>query len=236
MSALLRALHQECAVSCAELSSRYPQFARRSVYRHATARGDVDLTDRRRFNRGCPKKLGDRDERLIVRTLLRLRNERASFSSRRIQEETGLLRVSLKTIQRVLRRNGYTYRQSRKKGLLSAADRAKRLRYARAVRGKAIGYWTRDIAFYFDGVGFAHRRNPYAEARSVSSMAWRKPGEGLQITTKGRKEGSNGKMANFFVAISHGSGVVLCEHHDWQVTGARFADFVKDHFPGMYIQ
>jgi len=35
---------------------------------------------------------------------------------------------------------------------------------------------------------------------------------------------------NFFVAISHGSGVVLCKH-DWQVTGDRFAQYVKEFFP-----
>jgi len=69
----------------------------------------------------------------------------------------------------------------------------------------------------------------------IDLKTWRKPGEGLIITTKGRKEGSCGKMANFFVAISHGSGVVLCKQHDWQVTGDRFAQFVKEFFPGEKI-
>ena len=97
------------------------------------------------------------------------------------------------------------------------------------------GYWTNDIAFYLDGVGFAFKPNPAGEARAVSSMTCRKPNEGLAITTKGRKEGSGGKMANFFVAISHGNGVVMCHHYDWKITGDNFARFVIDkQFPAAF--
>jgi len=96
-------------------------------------------------------------------------------------------------------------------------------------------FWTKDIGFYLDGVGFAFKPNPAGEARAVSSMTWRKPNEGVAITTKGRKEGSGGKMANFFVAISHGSGVVMCHHHDWKITGENFARFVIDEqFPAAF--
>ena len=230
-SALLRALHQEIGLSCAELVRRYPQYVERSIYRHATSRRLIPR-DARRANPGRPKVLSLRDERLIVRTLQRLRSERASFSARKIQEETGLFNVSLKTIYRALRKNGYRYRQSRKKGLLSKDDLKKRLKFARSMKDKPVNFWSTDITFYFDGVGFAHRTNPYAEARAVSSMAWRQPKEGLRITTKGRKEGSNGRMANFFVAIAHGRGVVLCKQHDWRITGERFAQFIKENFPG----
>ena len=40
-------------------------------------------------------------------------------------------------------------------------------------------------------------------------MALRKRGEGLITTTKGKKEGSGGRMAQFFVGIAHDKGVVL---------------------------
>jgi len=148
------------------------------------------------------------------------------------REECQLYHVSLQTIYRVLRKHGYRYRQSRKKGLLTKKDKIKRLAFAKEARRRPKEFWTETIAFYFDGVGFAHRTNSYAEARAVSSMAWRKPGEGLDITTKGRKEGTDGKMANYFVAISHGSGVVCCEQYQWTVTGERFANFVGEFFPG----
>lgn len=232
-SALLRALHQECGVSCAELCRRYPQYAPRSIYRHAGTTVEKSCEgDRRHQNKGRPRKLDKRQERLIIRTMMRMRKRQASFSAKRIQQESGLTHVSTKTIHRVLHKHGYHYRQSRKKGLLSPKDKCKRLKFARQCRIKPAKFWTETIKFYFDGVGFAHKQDPYNEARATSSMAWRKPGEGLSMTTKGKKEGSGGKMANFFVAISHGSGVVLCQHHDWQVTGNRFAEFVKEHFPG----
>lgn len=231
-SALLRALHQECGVVRAELCRRYPQYAQRSVYRHATATNDTSVVDRRHENKGRLRKLKQRQERIIILTLLRLRKRQASFSAKKIQEESGLMHVSTKSIYRVLHRHGYRYRQSRKKGLLSPNDIKRRLKFARQCRIHPVEFWTNTIKFYLDGVGFAHRMNPYSEARAASSMAWRKPGEGLSMTTKGKKEGSGGKMANFFVAISHGSGVVLCQHHDWQVTGKLFAEFVGEHFPG----
>jgi len=136
-----------------------------------------------------------------------VRKERASFSAKKVQEETRLFHVSLKTIHRTLRKFGYKYRQSRKKGLLSEADQVKRLKYARRMKVVGQRFWEEEICFYFDGVGFAHRGNPYAEARAVSSMAWRKPGEGLIITTKGRKEGSCGKK-------------LLCGDKPWQWCGA----------------
>ena len=39
-------------------------------------------------------------------------------------------------------------------------------------------------------------------------MAWRKKGEGLALSTKGKKEGTGGRVANFLVAICY--GVVCC--------------------------
>ena len=86
--------------------------------------------------------------------------------------------------------------------------------------------------FYLDGVGFAHKRNPAGEARAVSSMTWRRRQEGLQMITKGRKEDSAGKMANFFVAISYGRGVVMCHHHEWKITGENFKKhMINKQFP-----
>ena len=232
-SLLLRTLHQEGGVSWPELCKRYPMHSKRSIYRHATAVDRVE--DKRKHNSGRPRKLKSRDERIILRTLVQLRKERASFSAKQIQEETKLFHVSLKTIYRVLHKHGYKYRQSRKKGLLSDKDKKLRLQYALDKRTLPVTFWQDTISFYFDGVGFAHRKNPYAEARAVSSMAWRKPGEELEITTKGRKEGSCGRMANYFVAISHGYGVVCCEQYKCRVTGESFAQFVTEKFKGEEI-
>ena len=60
-------------------------------------------------------------------------------------------------------------------------------------------FWTEGISFYFDGVGFVHKTIPHDEARSSGARNWRKSGEGLIHTAKGKKkEGSSGKTANFF--------------------------------------
>ena len=130
--------------------------------------------DGRNKNKGRPKLLCSRDERLIIWTLKKLRKERAAFSANRIQEEAQLHHVSLKTIYRVLRKSNYHYRQSRKKGLLSPEDKKKQLKFARKAKNFPSNLWKEHITFYFDGVGFAHKTNTYAEARAVSSMTWRK--------------------------------------------------------------
>ena len=152
------------------------------------------MNDRHK-NKGSPKGLCSRDGRLIIWTLKKLWKERVAFSAKRIQEEAQLHCVSLKTIYRVLRKNNNHYRQSRKKGLLSPKD------WGRKAKNFPSNFWKEDIIFYFNGVGFAHKTNPYAEARGFSSMAWRKPGESLSFTTKRSKEGSCGQMAQFYVAM-----------------------------------
>lgn len=236
-SIMLRVLHQKQNVSCYQLVKDYgKKYAERSIYRHAKKPLHEVVPDRRKFNKGRPRKLNTREERQVIRALRSLRRERAGFTSKTIQERAGLgTYVSNRDIQRCLRRNGYTYRQSRKKGLLTPSDFGKRLQFARRhLRSTPPVFWTDDIGFYLDGVGFAYKRNPCGEARATSSMTWRKPKEGIKITTKGKKEGSGGKMANFFVGISHGHGIVLCHHHTWKITGDNVANFITDVFPGVF--
>jgi len=237
-SMMLRILHQEFHISCYALVKRYGhKFAERSIYRHAKKPMDeAEAFDRRHNNKGRPRKLSLRDERCIVRSLNALRRERTEFTSGKIQEWAGINHaVGNRTVRRCLRKHGYRYRQSRKKGLLTAKDLAMRLRYARQqISKKPKNFWTQGICFYLDGVGFAHKTNPCGEARATSSMTWRKPSEGLRVTTKGKKEGSGGRMANFFVGISFSKGVVLCEHHKWKIDGKNFSNFIKEHFPATF--
>ena len=233
-SGYMRLLHQDVKLPVREICRRFPQFSQRTVYRHAKGKVPLRDTDARKFNRGRPKKLTARDVRKITRAIVKLRRFAGTFSSIRIQEEAQLTHISSRTFRRHLHKLGYTYRQSRKKGLLTKADKKKRLLYARSFIKNGMDFWRNDIVFYFDGVGFAHKYNPYAEARAAGSMQWRKPNEGLSRTTKGRKEGSGGHMANFFVAIAYKRGVVLCKHYSWRVTGERFARFVKYRFPGTF--
>jgi len=230
-SLMLRVMHQEHGISAYRLTKRFPQFAERSVYRHAKKPLDDDPEDKRNHNKGRPRKLSLREERIVIRSLKQLRREECSFSAGKIHERAGLgHNVSHRCVRRTLRRHGFKYCQTRKKGLLTQKDMVLRLKYAKQNRGRSAEFWKKDIAFYFDGIGFVHKCNPAGEARTVSSMSWRLPKEGLTRTTKGRKEESGGKMANFFVAMSHTHGVVMCEHHEWKITGENFAQLVDSDF------
>ena len=103
-------LHQENGVPKAELSRRYPQYAKRSIYRHAGKPVVVDgAKSNTQTKRGRPKKLTERDERHIIKTMLKVRKERASFTCERVREESDMTHVSTITIRRVLHKNGYHY-------------------------------------------------------------------------------------------------------------------------------
>ena len=229
MSVLIKMLHQYGGLTGAEIKRKFPQFAARTIYRQI--KESVDKYDRRHENPGRPRKITERDERNILRAIPRLRARQKQFSSKLIQEEANLGHVTTRTICGYLNKNGYRYRQARKKGLLTKADKVKRVTFSKQMLDVGADFWENKIAFYFDGVGFAHKRNPNGEARAAGAMTWRLPKEGLQRTTKGKKEGSGGKMANFFVGIAHDRGTVLCEHMETKLTGASFAEFVRTHFP-----
>lgn len=230
----MRVLHQESGMPVSQLQRRFPRVSQRTIYRHA--RRKFSIADARHDNPGRPRALRERDLRIIVRTVMRMRLEYDSFSATSIQEESGITHCTSRTFRRALNQLGFHYLHARKKGLVSAADRKKRLAFARTNVTREEEFWRTGIAFYFDGVGFAHKRNPYSEARSIQAMAWRKPNEGLSNTTKGKKEGTGGSVASFFVAISYGHGVVLCKHVPWNnsLTGEKFASFVEKMFPQVF--
>ena len=169
-SIYIRMLHQDCGIKKTELAQHFPEHAKRSIYRHAILE-QMDMADKRKSNKGRPKKLNVHDEQNIIRALKTLRKSTAKFSARNIQEEANLQNVSIKTIRRVLHKHGYKYLQSRKKGLMSQADKSKRLAFARKAKGFPSGFWKDTMKFYLDGVGFAHKMNPSREARAAASMA-----------------------------------------------------------------
>lgn len=237
MSIYLRFLHHEKNMSCMQIKQRFPKYALRSIHRHCKKLLPVDqpVVDKRKQNKGRPRKLTSRDERNVVRAISKLRKKQAAFTAKKIREEAGIVHASTRTVCRMLNKHGYHYCQARKKGLLNKSDKAKRLEFARKAKTFSDDFWERNIAFYFDGVGFGHKSNPHGEARATSTMTWRKPKEGLQRTTKGKKEGSGGRMAHFFVGISHQKGVVLCERYECKLTGESFATFVRRKFPAAFI-
>ena len=109
---------------------------------------------------------------------------------------------------------------------LNFAKKIKRIRLA-------DNFFTEGVCFYLDGSGWAHKRNPCANARTTRTRTWRKKGEGLNIscTAKGKKEGTGGTVARFMVAIGYRRGVLGAFPYDGHLNGEKFAEFVSEKFP-----
>ena len=58
-------------------------------------------------------------------------------------------------------------------------------------------FWTKEIAFYLDGVSFVHRYNPADQVHAPKGRIWRKDDEGLAFgcTAKGLHCGTRGRVA-----------------------------------------
>ena len=180
--------------------------------------------------RGRPRKLSSREERLLIRALLKLRRTEGNFTAKRLMNEANISEsdVSVRTVGRFLNSKGYFYLQARKKGLLTNNDKSLRVAFAKKVREEYdTELWTHKIAFYLDGVAFAHKTNPLDQARAPTGRIYRKKSEGLNqlCTAKGSKVGSGGKVVKFLVAISYNVGVILCHEYE-HMTGNVFASFI----------
>ena len=100
-------------------------------------------------------------------------------------------KVSDRTVQRCLNKNGYYYLQARKKGLMTKNDQRKRRIFAKQVQGNySADVWTSKVAFYLDGVSLFYKCNPADQVRAPKGRIWRKKCEGLSLgcTAKGSKE------------------------------------------------
>lgn len=237
-SLYMRFLYREQEVSVNELRRRFPDYSRATIFRHV--RKDIKRPfDRRKLNKGRPRKLTIRDERNLLRHIKRLRLNVGPFTLRRLAREAGIdERISMATVSRVLRKNGFHYLHSRRKGIMKKKDFTKRLEFAREALNRPKDFWMKDINFYIDGTGFTHKTNPHGEARATKTMAWRKKSEGLDAlcTTKGKRAGTGGRMANFMVAISPNKGVVLCHQYFGRLNGGSFSSLVRKTFPKVYKQ
>ena len=187
---------------------------------------------------GRPRKVSERTERTLLRQVKVLRKENPNFTSGNLIESCGIdpATVCNRTVRRVLNRNGFHYRQSRKKGVLTAKDIKRRLKFAKEVKkNHPRDLWTRKINFYLDGVSFYYKRNPAGQARAPQGRIWRTKREGLAegCTAKGKKEGSGGKVVKVFVSISYNKGVIACDAYE-TLNGKVFEDYVKNRFPTLF--
>ena len=80
------------------------------------------------------RKLTPEHETLVLGSIAELREREGSFTSRRLMERTGIRHVTDRTVRRLLNKKGYFFLQARKKGLMSEADKAKRVKFARKMQ------------------------------------------------------------------------------------------------------
>ena len=118
-------------------------------------------------------------------------------------------------------------------------DLKRRLAFARKVKRLLPSeFWKDGVAFYLDGVSWAHKTNPCEQARSSRTRTWRQKGEGLSIhcTAKGRKEGSGGSMVKLMVEIACDKGVIKCQQYYGNINEEMFSNFIKKEFPENLVQ
>ena len=235
LSAYLCIMHQVNGVAIRQLAREHRKYSLATIFRHCTK--PIHEENERGSNGkknvgGRPTKLTLRDKRKLDRAVQSLRRTDPNCTSMRIQLHAGLNHISNRTVRHHLNQLGYKYLQTRKKGLLLKSDYPKRVRFAKMMlKTWDEDVWKKDVAFYLDGSSFAHKNNPADQARAPGARIWRRKCEGLKrgCTSKGKKVGSGGKVAHFFVCISYGKGV--CYVHQYEkLNGINFATFVKEHF------
>ena len=165
-SAQMAAL-KEANVKKREIVRRFRHlYSRATIYRHAAIElGQPSRAGRRAFNRGRPPKMSRRDKRNVLRAIPRLRRTLGSFTSLRVAMEARLSgRVSSRTVRRCLNNSGFGYFVTRKKGLMSLADRMQFCRKMKRLENRNV--WKEHISFYLDGTGFQFKTRPMDHARA----------------------------------------------------------------------
>ena len=133
-----------------------------SVYRIAHEKTYNRRTSEETGKRGRHNKLSDRDKRRLIRCITVLRKREGNFTCKAIMDEAGIQQkdVSVRTVSltRFLNSQNYYYLQTRKKGLMTAEDHIKRVKFAKYMKANySQQIWTEGIAFYLDGTGFTIR-------------------------------------------------------------------------------
>lgn len=225
-------LYQEREYSLQQIAVR-AKMSKASVWR--VVRGNRTEI-KKSGKRGRRRILTLRDRRKLNRALISLRQEDPNFTVMDVVKRSGipLNTAHYRTFHREIRKLGYAFRPSRKKGILTDKDLKVRRQFARSrLDDCSADYWTKDVAFYLDGVSFVFKGNPMSDAVKPKNRIWRKKNEGLLLTTKGSKDLAGGKRLHLIVVISYGKGVILAEPYE-KMTAEFFAQFIRRHFPNLF--
>ena len=209
-------------------------MSKSSVWRIVRGAQHSEIEGGKKFaKRGQRKALTSRDLRKLNRAVLVLRRDNPNFTVMDVVKRSGipLNKAHYRTFCREIQRLGYSFRTSRRKGILTEKDLKLRSAFAKSkIKDCSPDYWSKDVAFYLDGVSFVFKNNPMSDAVKPKTRVCRKKGEGLAISTKGSKDLAGGKRLHMIVVISYGKGVVLAESYE-KMTADFFARFIRRNFP-----
>ena len=153
-------------------------------------------------------------------------------------EEAGIeeRKVSTRTVTRYLNSAGYFYLQTREKGLMTEDDHMKRVKFAKD-RRKNLGadVWKKEMLSTWTQHPLHIREILSIKLLRFEQEYGEKKSQGLAdgCITKGRKEGTGGKVLRLLVAISYDKGVISREPYE-HMTGGNFATFVDQHFHRLF--
>lgn len=136
---------------------------------------------------GRPKKLSAREEKQIVRKVVKNPRISAPKLKTEVLKETGK-EVHEQTIRRILKNSGYNGRVARKKPFISEANKRKRLKFAKEFKYKDDTWW--------NDVIFADESKYNIFGSDGQTMVWRKPNTELQ-------------PQNLRGTVKHGGGSVM---------------------------
>jgi hypothetical protein len=121
---------------------------------------------------GRPKKLSDRDRRKLIRTIKTLRDQDPNFTVKRLVAHSGR-DISYRTFYREVKAAGFDYLPARKKGVLTSRNRTKRTSFAqqcKKILSTKPGFFSRNIAFYLDGLSFVYKTQPLSDALALEGV------------------------------------------------------------------
>ena len=134
VSVQIRILHQECGYGIAKLQKKFPDFPKTTIYRHMKKSIGNIKPDKRKNSKGAPRKLNERNQRQIIRSMKTLMKDIGTFSSVDLQKHAGLAGTcSNRTVRRFLNKQNYGYYQCRRKGQSTPVDLVKRWVFAKNV-------------------------------------------------------------------------------------------------------
>ena len=183
-----------------------PRDSNQFNYNHVNKPIIEESADRRKYNKGRPRKLGARKIRHLKIKLSNLQKiDNPNFIAVKLQKVCGLdSKFSTTTIHKALYSMNYFSLNTRQKGVMTGKDKKICAKFCKKCL-KLVGWelWLQMISFYYDGVTFYHKSDPFSRSIQSKAKIWRKRSKGLRLTQKGKKTGNNGRQVTLLVDIAY---------------------------------